>query len=120
MKILLKIFHFAQNDKNFLRENSLPVLTYTANILWPALEVDENIVTRIFLTKNLRMKLTYAGVSLENTYIYSVSFPSQGTVGRAYWEGVWIRWSLKPHQSFWPCPIPTSKHRKLIRPMSLN
>ena len=40
-------FHFVQSDENILCENSLPVLTYTVNT-WHALEVDENIVTRIF------------------------------------------------------------------------
>ena len=51
MKIsLLKIFCFVHSDENFLHENSLPVLTYTANI-WHALEVDENIVTQIFLAQ---------------------------------------------------------------------
>ena len=45
MKIsLLKNFHFVRSDESFLRENSLPVLTHTANI-WHALEVDKNIVT---------------------------------------------------------------------------
>ena len=44
---VLKTFRFAQNDEIFLRKNSLPVLTYTANI-WRALEVDENIVTQNF------------------------------------------------------------------------
>lgn len=44
-----------------------------------------------------------------STYILSVSSPNQH-IGRA-----WFGWSLKPHQHFWPCPIPTSKknqHRK--------
>ena len=41
---VVKNFRFAQSNENFLHENSLPVLTYTANI-WHALEVDENIVT---------------------------------------------------------------------------
>ena len=36
--------------------NNLPVLTYTN--IWRTLEVNENIVTRIFLTKILQMKLT--------------------------------------------------------------
>ena len=30
---------------NFLRENSLPVRTYTANIIWYTFDTDENIVT---------------------------------------------------------------------------
>ena len=38
--------------KKFLCKNSLPILTYTVNILWRTLEVDKNIVTRIFLTQN--------------------------------------------------------------------
>ena len=46
-----KRFRFARSDENFLGENSLPVLTCAANILWHMLEVDENIVTRIFLTQ---------------------------------------------------------------------
>ena len=37
--------------KIFLHENSLPVLTYTVNI-WHTLEVNENIITRKFLTQN--------------------------------------------------------------------
>ena len=44
--------HFVQSDEKFSCENSLPVLTYsTANIIWRALEVDENniTITRIFL-----------------------------------------------------------------------
>ena len=43
----VKTFRFAQSDKIFLYENSLPVL---ANI-WRVFEVDENIVTRIFLAQ---------------------------------------------------------------------
>ena len=43
-------FRFVRSDEKFLRENSLPVLTYTANI-WHTLEVDENIITRKFLTQ---------------------------------------------------------------------
>ena len=47
-----------QGAENFLRENSLPVLTYTVNI-WRTLKVDENIVIRKFLTqKILQTKLT--------------------------------------------------------------
>ena len=41
---VVKNFHFARSDKNFLHKNTLPVLTNTANI-WHALQVDENIVT---------------------------------------------------------------------------
>ena len=52
-KILLKKIFILHEVTNFLCENSLPVLTYTANIiiilLWCTLEVDKNIVTRIFL-----------------------------------------------------------------------
>ena len=44
---LLKNFRFVQSDENFLCKNSLP---YIANI-WRALEVDENNVTRKFLTQ---------------------------------------------------------------------
>ena len=51
-----KFFCFPQCDENFLCENCLPVLTYTANI-WCAFDIDENIVTRKFLTKSLRTKL---------------------------------------------------------------
>ena len=41
---VVKKFSFARSDEKFLHENSLPVLTYTANI-WRALEVDKNIIT---------------------------------------------------------------------------
>ena len=41
MKIFVKIVYF----------------TYTANILWHTLEVDENIVTRIVLTQNFANKI---------------------------------------------------------------
>ncbi len=41
----------AQSDENFLRENSLPIQTYTGNRLC-AIDMYENIVTRIFLTQN--------------------------------------------------------------------
>jgi hypothetical protein len=40
-----------QSDENFFRENNSPVQTYTANI-WRAIDMNENIVTRIFLTQN--------------------------------------------------------------------
>ncbi len=55
---LLKNFRFAQSDEKFLRENNLPIQTYTANI-WHAIDMYENIVTRIFLIQNfLQTKLT--------------------------------------------------------------
>ena len=44
-----KFFILGKVMKNFC-ENSLPVLTYTVNI-WHVLEVDENIITQIFLTQ---------------------------------------------------------------------
>ena len=41
-----KIFVLLEVTKNFLHENILPVLTYTANIcIWYVLEVDKNIVS---------------------------------------------------------------------------
>ena len=49
--LYIPYFCFVQSDEKFLCENSLPVLTYTANILWHTLEVDENIITRKFLTQ---------------------------------------------------------------------
>ena len=55
-----------QSDENFLCENSLPVLTSTANI-WRVLQVDENIVTRIFNIKILWTKLTQITVILIDT-----------------------------------------------------
>jgi hypothetical protein len=45
------MFRFAQSDENLLHENSLPVLTYTANI-WRAIDMNENTVTQIFLAQN--------------------------------------------------------------------
>ena len=49
---LLKIFRFASSDESFLHENSLPILTYIANI-WHALKVDKNIITQIYLAQKL-------------------------------------------------------------------
>ena len=46
---LLKNFRFVQNDENFLRENCLLIILYTVNI-WCAFDMNENIVTRKFLT----------------------------------------------------------------------
>ena len=48
---LLKFFRFAQNNENFLRENCLLVILYVVNI-WCAFDMNENIVTRKFLTQN--------------------------------------------------------------------
>jgi hypothetical protein len=47
---VVKKFRFARSDENFLRENSLPVQTYTANI-WRAIDMYENIITQKFLTQ---------------------------------------------------------------------
>ena len=47
---LLKNFHFAQKDENFLHENCLLVILYNVNI-WCAFDMNENIVTRKFLTQ---------------------------------------------------------------------
>ena len=44
--IIVTNFILCELTKVFLHESSLPVLIYTANV-WQALEVDENIVTRI-------------------------------------------------------------------------
>jgi hypothetical protein len=51
---LLKKFRFAQSDEKILRENNLPIQTYTANI-WRVIDMYENnifFVARIFLTQN--------------------------------------------------------------------
>jgi hypothetical protein len=61
---LLENFRFAQTDENFLLENILPVLTYTANI-WRA--VDINCYTNISSTKILRTKLTQITVQSHST-----------------------------------------------------
>ena len=45
---VVKKFHFAQNDKNY--ENCLLVILYTVNI-WRVFDMNENIVTRKFLTQ---------------------------------------------------------------------
>ena len=44
---LLKSFVLHEVTKILLRDNSLPVLTYAAN-MWRVLEVDENIIAQIF------------------------------------------------------------------------
>ena len=51
-----KIFFLHEVMKKILCKNNLPALPYTANI-WHALEVDENIVTQIFNTKILQIKV---------------------------------------------------------------
>ena len=47
---VLKISRFVQNDENFLHENCLLVILYTMDI-WCAFDMNENIVTRKFLTQ---------------------------------------------------------------------
>ena len=53
---LLKNFHFAPNDENFLHENCLLVVLYIVNILC-AFDMNEIIVTRKFLTEILQNKI---------------------------------------------------------------
>ena len=62
-----------RSDEKFLRENILPVLTYTANI-WCTLEVDENIVTRIFLTQKFANEINANYGSNYGSKIFKVGF----------------------------------------------
>ena len=49
---VVKNFRFAQNNENFLHENCLLVILYIVNIRC-AFDMNENIVTRKFLTHKL-------------------------------------------------------------------
>ena len=53
---VVKNFRFAQKDENFLRENCLLVILYTVNV-WCAFDMNENIVTRKFLTQYFANKI---------------------------------------------------------------
>ena len=46
---IVKNFRSTQNDEKILHEYYLPIVLYVANI-WHTREIDENIVTRKFLT----------------------------------------------------------------------
>ena len=54
--------------KLFLRNNILPVLTYTTKIIWRALEIDKNIDKNIPSTKILQTKLTRITVAMVFLY----------------------------------------------------
>ena len=57
---IAKNFVLYEVMKFFLHKSSLPVLIYTANV-WRALELDENIVTRIILTQKF-VKRNYGSI----------------------------------------------------------
>ena len=53
---VVKSFSFIQSNENFLHENFLLVLQYTANI-WCTFDMNKNIVTRKILTQTFANKI---------------------------------------------------------------